>query len=61
MIDYSLNPQSANLIPNDSEVRNPSYQRTPKIDFKPLSNSQQYNLHHPADRFWSFMGTLKDR
>ena len=52
--DSSLNPQSANLLPNDSEVRNPTYQRKgmesksvsddPKIDFKSLSNSQQYNI-----------------
>ena len=52
--DSSLNPQSANLLPNDSEVRNPTSQRKgmesksvsddPKIDFKPLSSSQQYNI-----------------
>jgi len=49
--DSSLNPQSANLLPNDSEVRNPTSQRKgmesksvsddPKIYFKSLSSSQQ--------------------
>ena len=46
--------QSANLLSNDSKVRNPTSQRkgmksksvsdAPKIDFKPLSSSQQYNV-----------------
>ena len=52
--DSSLTPQSGNLLPNDSEVRNPTSSRKgmesksvsdpPKIDSKPLSQSQQYNL-----------------
>ena len=53
-IDQQGDSQSANLLPNDSEVRNPTYQRKgmesksvsddPKIDFQSLSNSQQYNI-----------------
>ena len=51
--DSILKTQSANLLPNDSEVRNPIYQRKgmeskslsddSKIDFKTSERSEQYN------------------
>jgi len=57
--DSSLNPQSPNLISNDSEVRNPTYQRKgmesksvsddSKSDSRALSNSERYNLPSNQD------------